>query len=175
MKDPFVCARCAAKGPTCCEITPGLEEVCFPISDYERERIRECVPYSGGFALQPNTAVFIENLLRLFPDQRRTVRKVFPPGGTHYRLEVDSAGKCVFLGADGCRIPQQARPFYCRLFPFWTDEKGRITLLEIERCLAQQENRGPVKLFAALGTSQVAVRQLHAELRTAWGFSAHSE
>ncbi|WP_320170067.1 zinc/iron-chelating domain-containing protein [Maridesulfovibrio sp.] len=175
MKDPFVCARCAAKGPTCCEITPGLEEVCFPVSDFERERIRECVPYSGGFVLQPNTAVFIENLLRLFPDQRRTVREVFPPGGMHYRLAVDSSGKCVFLGAEGCRIPVEARPFYCRLFPFWIDERGRISLLEIERCLARHENKTPSRLFGALGTSQSKVRQLHAGLRTAWGFVPHGE
>ncbi|CCO24736.1 YkgJ family cysteine cluster protein [Maridesulfovibrio hydrothermalis] len=175
MTDPFVCARCAAKGPTCCELTPGTEEVCFPVSDYERERIRECVPDLGGFAMQPNTAVFIENLLRLFPDQRRTVREMFPPGCTHYRLEVDESGKCVFLGAQGCLIPQEARPFYCRLFPFWTDESGRITLLEVERCLAQQENKSTGKLFNALGISQIKVRELHGKLRTSWGFAPHSE
>ncbi len=175
MKDPFVCARCAAKGPTCCELTPGTEEVCFPVSDYERERIRECVPDLGGFVMQPNTVVFIENLLRLFPDQRRAVREIFPPGATHYRLEVDRFGKCVFLGSEGCLIPQEARPLYCRLFPFWTDENGRITLLEIERCLAQQENKSPGRLFTALDTSQSKVRELHSRLRIAWGFVPHSE
>lgn len=175
MKDPFVCARCAGRGPTCCELTPGTEEVCFPVSDYERERILECAPDLGGFVLQPNTAVFIENLLRLFPGQRRAVRELFPPGGTHYRLEVDSVGKCVFLGPEGCLIPQEFRPLYCRLFPFWTDEKGRITLLEIKKCLAQQENRSAGKLLAALGTGQSEVRRLHSRLRTAWGFLPHSE
>ena len=175
MRDPFVCARCGARGPTCCELTPGTEEVCFPVSDYERERIQECVPDLGGFALQPNTALFIENLLRLFPDQRRTIRDVFPPGGMHYRLEVDKKGRCVFLGEQGCMIPQEARPLYCRLFPFWTAENGQITILEIDRCLAQQENKSPGKLFSAFATSQSKVRSLHSELRIAWGFAPHSE
>ncbi|NDV27603.1 YkgJ family cysteine cluster protein [Desulfovibrio sp. JC010] len=173
MSDPFVCARCAAKGPTCCELTPGTEEVIFPISEYERERIMECVPDSGGFGLQLNTPAFIENMLKLFPGQRRRVKELFPPGGMHYRLEVDSAGKCLFLGSGGCVIPKEARPLYCRLFPFWTDESGRITLLDVETCLAQQENKTPGKLFKTLGVTQSEVRDLHSKLRIAWGFAAH--
>ncbi|WP_319760269.1 zinc/iron-chelating domain-containing protein [Maridesulfovibrio sp.] len=173
MSDPFVCARCAEKGKTCCELTPGTEEVCFPVSDYERERILECAPDSGGFVLQLNSPLFIENLLKLFPGQRRTVKELFPPGGMHYRLEVDSGGKCLFLGSGGCVIPKEARPLYCRLFPFWTDESGRITLLEVESCLAQQENKTPGKLFKTLGISQSEVRELHSQLRIAWGFAAH--
>jgi Fe-S-cluster containining protein len=173
MSDPFVCARCAEKGKTCCELTPGTEEVCFPVSDYERERILECAPDSGGFVLQLNSPLFIENLLKLFPGQRRTVKELFPPGGMHYRLEVDSGGKCMFLGSGGCVIPKEARPLYCRLFPFWTDESGRITLLEVESCLAQQENKTPGKLFKTLGISQSEVRELHSQLRIAWGFAAH--
>ncbi|WP_415712819.1 YkgJ family cysteine cluster protein [Maridesulfovibrio sp.] len=175
MHDPFVCARCAAKGPTCCELTPGTEEVCFPVSEYERERILECAPDSGGFALQLNTPVFIENMLRLFPGQRRMVKKLFPPGCTHYRLEVSSGGKCLFLGSEGCILPKKARPLYCRLFPFWTDANGRITLLEVEGCLAQLENRTPGKLFKALGVTQSEVRELHGQLRIAWGIVSHAD
>ncbi len=173
MSDPFVCARCAEKGKTCCELTPGTEEVCYPVSDYERERILECAPDSGGFVLQLNSPLFIDNLLKLFPGQRRSVKELFPPGGMHYRLEVDSGGKCMFLGSGGCVIPKEARPLYCRLFPFWTDESGRITLLEVESCLAQQENKTPGKLFKTLGISQSEVRELHSQLRIAWGFAAH--
>ncbi|WP_320008000.1 YkgJ family cysteine cluster protein [Maridesulfovibrio sp.] len=175
MSDPFVCARCAAKGPTCCELTPGCEEVCFPVSDYERERILECVPDSGGFVLQVNTPVFIENMFTLFPGQRRKVKELFPPGGTHYRLEVDFGGKCLFLGSKGCIIPKKARPLYCRLFPFWMDANGRITLLEVITCLAQQENKTPGKLFKALGITQSEVRELHSQLRVAWGFYPHAD
>ena len=141
MSDPFVCARCAAKGPTCCELTPGVEEVCFPVSEYERERIIECVPDSGGFALQVNTPVFIENLFRLFPGQRKKVKELFPPGGMHYRLEVDSNGKCLFLGSEGCIIPKEVRPLYCRLFPFWTDENGRIHFLKLKNALPSTKIR----------------------------------
>lgn len=175
MSDPFVCARCGAKGPTCCELTPGTEEVCFPVSEYERERILECVPDSGSFALQVNTPIFIENMLRLFPGQRRTVKELFPPGGAHYRLEVDSGGTCLFLGSEGCILPKEVRPLYCRIFPFWTDESGRITLLEVENCLAQRENKTPGKLFKALGVTQAEVRELHSSLRIAWGFAPHAD
>ncbi|WP_291329905.1 zinc/iron-chelating domain-containing protein [Desulfovibrio sp. UCD-KL4C] len=175
MNDPFVCARCAAKGPTCCELTPGCEEVCFPVSEYERERIIECAPDLGGFVLQPNTAIFIDNLFRLFPDQRRAVKELFPPGGTHYRLAVDERGKCLFLGQHGCLIPQDVRPCYCRLFPFWTTEDGKINILEVATCLAQLENKSPGKLLKALNVSQTTVRKLHAALRRAWGFDPHPD
>ncbi len=175
MNDPFVCARCAAKGPTCCELTPGCEDLCFPISKYERERILECAPDLGGFVLQPNTAIFIENLLRLFPDQRRTVRELFPLGGTHYRLALDEFGKCLFLGPEGCRIPQEARPYYCRLFPFWTSENGQISILEVAGCLAQQENKTAGKLLKSLDVSLVKARKIHEKLRIAWGFDSPPE
>ncbi len=172
MSDPFVCARCARQGPTCCELSPGTEEVCFPLSDYERERIEKCAPGSGGFALQVNTAVFIDNLHKLFPDERRKVNSLFPPGGQHYRLAVDEKGKCVFLGPEGCRLSKKNRPFYCRLFPFWVIGNMKISVLESSGCLAQQENRTPGGIIRSVCLDQEEILELHKQLRKAWGFDA---
>lgn len=173
MADPFVCARCARQGPTCCELSSGTEDVCFPISDFERERIEKCAPGYGGFALQVNSAVFIENLYKLFPDERRKVNTLFPSGETHQRLAVTAQGKCVFLGLNGCILEKHARPFYCRLFPFWVIGKS-VSVLESSGCLAQNENRTPGGIIRALNLDLEQIFEIYGQLRESWGFNRNS-
>ena len=80
MADPHVCARCAASGPTCCTLTPGQEEFCFPLSEIERHRILEAGAGKGFFAQEANTSAFLDNLRKLFPGEART--SAWPPGRT---------------------------------------------------------------------------------------------
>lgn len=169
MADPFVCARCAHQGPTCCEITSGSAEVCFPLSDFERERIEKCAPDNGGFAIQANTAVFIENLYKLFPDERRQVNNLFPVNEVHTRLAITDQGKCGFLGDEGCILAKEIRPFYCRIFPFWVIGKS-VSVLESSTCLAQLENKTPGGMIRSLCLDLEEIFLLNEQLRKAWGF-----
>jgi len=41
------CSRCAEQGPTCCVLTPGNEDLCFPVSTIERLRIEEHIGPTG--------------------------------------------------------------------------------------------------------------------------------
>jgi Fe-S-cluster containining protein len=167
--DPEVCRRCAAAGPTCCTLSPGQEEFCFPLSLAEKERMQELLPDTGGFVLQDNGKAFVDSVARLFPGEEGLVRGIFPQHRQHFRLAVAANGDCRFLGPNGCLLPAEARPYYCRLYPFWITNE-RITCFDSPRCLARREARGPGEMIALLGTSAAAIRDLHGRLRLAWGF-----
>lgn len=172
--DPSVCKRCAQEGSSCCQLDPGLEEFCFPLSDTEKERIQEFQPDEGGFALQENTEGFLLNLQRLFPGERDQIRALFPARKFHFRLAVDEEGSCRFLGRDGCRIPAELRPYYCRLFPFWV-VKGSINVFDAESCLARRETVNLFRMFDSFGLNAALIRDLMGRLRLSWGLPPTSE
>jgi hypothetical protein len=164
-----VCARCAAAGPTCCSLTPGQEDACFPISEMERTRIVEAVGLGlGAFVPQANTEAFVAHVGRLFPRDRDSLARVFAPNGKHLRLAVDHKGDCVFLRSDGCCLPRPVRPYYCRLFPFWLSS-GAVSAFAAPGCLVHREGRTVARMLALLDCTESGVRQLHGRLRLAWG------
>lgn len=166
--DPNLCAQCAAKGPTCCNIAAGQEEVCFPLSDAEAERIRDALPEQGGFAVEKNTLAFLDTLKAMFPGEETLIEALFPLGGEHRRLAVDSSGNCRFLGEHGCRLPREARPYYCRLYPLWI--LGReIMVMTNPDCLVSGTGPNLKRILAALDSSSPEVRDLFGRLRLAWG------
>lgn len=165
--DPHACARCADVQGSCCRITPGREELCFPLSEIEMDRIRDCAPRGGWFAQEPNSAVFLDMMTRLFPGEREQIEAIFHPNKFHFRLAVDANGACRFLGARGCRLPKEARPYYCRLFPVWCGDQG-LTLLD-GGCPAAARARNASGVLHSLGMSPNSAKELHARLRMAWG------
>ncbi|WP_164879854.1 zinc/iron-chelating domain-containing protein [Pseudodesulfovibrio sp. S3-i] len=166
--DSDVCRRCSFLGPTCCRIASGSEEFCFPLSLVEKERIREHVPYTGGFVLSPNSKAFIDYVCRLFPGEEDAVGQLFPHGKEHFRLAVDSLGACRFLGPLGCEIPQEVRPYYCRLFPFWM-AGNVVTHFDTPTCLARREGGTLVRILDILDMNKSAVKDLYGRLRLVWG------
>lgn len=171
MADPHVCARCALKGPTCCQLDPGNEEYCFPLSEMERDRIlQELAGDEGAFAQQANSDRFIENLHKLFPGEQEAVDRLFPRTKFHLRLAVDDAGRCRLLGPQGCRLPREVRPYYCRLFPFWF-VRGDMSVFTAERCLARQEAVTKRSILALIGEPEKRLKELYGRLRLAWGLA----
>lgn len=169
MADPHVCARCAASGPTCCTLTPGQEEFCFPLSEIERHRILEAGAGKGFFAQEANTSAFLDNLRKLFPGEEGRLDELFPARGAHFRLATGPDGECKLLGPEGCTLPREARPYYCRLFPLWP-QRGEVMVFGAGRCLARQEAHGLNAILRLLGESKENLRHLHGRLRLAWGF-----
>ena len=166
--DSDVCRRCSQQGPTCCRIASGQEEFCFPLSKAEKERIQEHVPYTGGFVLSPNSKAFIDNVCRLFPGEEELVGELFPEGGEHFRLAVDSMGACRFLGPLGCEIPTEARPYYCRIFPFWMTGAD-VIFFDSPTCLARREGGTLTRILDTLDTGRANVKDLYGRLRLVWG------
>lgn len=165
--DPGVCARCASLGSTCCHLAPGHEEFCFPLSNTEKDRIQETLPGKGGFVLEANSEAFVDNVCRLFPGEEDTVRTLFPKGKSHYRLAVGKDGACRFLGPEGCAVPREIRPYYCRLFPFWM-AGNEVIIFDSESCLARREARNLNRMLESIGTTRAVVRDLFGRLRLAW-------
>ena len=166
--DPAVCKRCALVGPTCCTLSLGQEEFCFPLSVAEKDRIQDAAPDQGGFALEPNSTAFVGSVVRLFPGEEELVRALFPEKKFHFRLAVDKDGGCRFLGQQGCVIPVEARPYYCRLFPFWM-AGDRVTVFDVPACLARKEGVQQKYMLDLLGVSPAQVRDLMGRLRLVWG------
>ena len=159
----------------------GNEAECFPVSHAERERIlraigalpperlRQC---PGGreslFKQHPNTPSFVDSLNALFPRQKARVAELYPAGGSHLRMNLTAEGNCALLAPDGCVLPQEARPWFCRVYPFWV--MGRqLACFAPEDCLAVRENKTPGLLLRAFGTNKENVLQLYNNLRDDWG------
>lgn len=168
VEDAAICARCALQGPTCCSMDPGRVEFCFPLSETEQGHVRECLPDSGGFVPQDNTAAFVDGVCRLFPGEDAQVRALFPPRKQHMRLAVDGRGACRLLGPRGCLLPREARPYYCRLFPFWVAGE-EITLFDAPGCLVRRESKTIQAALALLHMTRAQVLDLHGRLRLLWG------
>lgn len=172
--DPAICARCASQDTSCCRLSASTQQACFPISVMEWERILDVAGEHGAFVQEPNSPPFLDIMHRLFPGEKERVEALFPHHKFHLRLATTSDGACVFLGSEGCALPQEARPYYCRLFPFWM-EGERLSLLHVPGCLAQRtgshgggvRGRGVMKV---LGMRESEVLTLHGRLRLAWGF-----
>lgn len=126
------------------------------------------MPHTGGFVLSPNSKAFIDNVTRLFPGEEAVVRELFPEGKDHYRLAVDTMGACRFLGPEGCEIPTEVRPYYCRLYPLWMVGCD-VIFFDSPTCLVRREERTLTRMVHALGTSKAEVKDLYGRLRLAWG------
>lgn len=155
--DPHICARCAAQGQTCCELSGGDEEFCFPLADAERAAILNAGFDSGSMVLVPNTSAFVEQLSHLMPDQ--DIAAAFPLSSRHWRLATTSQGRCVFLGQAGCRLDRAVRPVYCRLFPLWLYQ-GQLTWFTAEECLAAVECTTASAMVRAMGATTAEIREL---------------
>jgi Fe-S-cluster containining protein len=165
---PEVCARCAGLGQTCCQLVPGNEEACFPLSEMEKDRILEAAPSLGGFCLSPNSAAFAAMLRRLFPGEGRALAQLFPAGREHWRLATLPSGDCAFLSPSGCILPNEARPYYCRLFPFWVLEDD-VTIFTAGSCQAVKQGKNAAGTLEAFGLTRKRVHELFGRLRLAWG------
>ncbi|MFP4070474.1 MAG: YkgJ family cysteine cluster protein [Desulfovibrionales bacterium] len=167
MSDSPVCARCAALGPTCCEIDPSRAGDCFPLSRKEITGIQKATGRDDFFVSVRNTAGFVAIVRSLFPDRKRRVSELFPAKGSHHRLALSDAGACIFLTKIGCSLSIPVRPLYCRIYPFWI-RAGRVSVVRDRTCLAQKNACGPRDVMQALGTGPKEIIDIHHQLTRAW-------
>lgn len=119
---------------------------------------------------EPNSALFLQAMRALFPGEEEAILRLYPPQARHFRLNLRPDGSCVFLGGQGCVLPQAARPRFCGIFPFWVTQ-GVLNGFSYRHCQAAQEHRGPEDMLEAFGLSRAGVFELYAALRQDWGFS----
>ena len=190
-----VCALCAGRGTCCCATDPGWAHLSFPLSSAEwrrllpfahlvaqkekragsaaedREETAELIPPEKGDAVclsEENSPAFLQAVKSLFPAEQKRLPALFPEGGRHLRLRTRSDGSCVFLSGRGCRLPREARPWYCLLFPGWVQGTS-VTLFMSESCLAAQHAKNPAHGLKIMGMTRAGVFALYASLRRDWG------
>ncbi len=131
-----------------------------------------------------NTKYFVDSLRVLFPGEAPEIRQLYPVGRKRAVLAVikpgggaqPANGSCVFLGAAGCVLPRQVRPWHCKLFPLWS-ARGKPRLLDVETCLAVRQasaahrnhDKRLEELLRMLHTDLNGFQELYKGLRTAWG------
>lgn len=113
---PLVCVRCADRGRTCCALSGGDEEFCFPVSASERLAILASGIGAEAFVSAPNTQAFVEQLDQLIPDH--AVKDIFPANGSHWRLATTTGGQCILLGGQAAAWNGASGPFIAGSFPF---------------------------------------------------------
>ncbi|MDR2051245.1 MAG: zinc/iron-chelating domain-containing protein [Deltaproteobacteria bacterium] len=173
----YVCRRCAAQGRTCCSLGAEETSACSPLSRAELRRILACrsagdreeTPKRAFPAVrEKNSPDFMAAVQRLFPKEGAALSALFPPEGEHLRLRLTAGGDCFFLTASGCSLPREARPGFCRIFPFWV-RGGELGFFEAEHCLAIRENASFVPLLRAFALTRAGVLEEYARLRRDWG------
>ena len=108
MTEEFLCARCARHTRTCCQDT----EIHVTQGD-----LRRIIPYTAG----ADVTEFRAPAHPVYDQSREDPvwhQHVFRDDGTRRVLKQQINGDCVFLGSQGCRLPVDARPLVCRLYPF---------------------------------------------------------
>ena len=172
-----ICRQCAEEGRCCCKARPDQARLSFPLSQAEEERL---LPFAalladegqgGGVSVsEVNAPDFVDALLRLLPQYKRSLPGLFPPKGSHHRLRTLNDGTCVFLGDGGCRLPRNVRPWYCLLFPGWV-QGTTVTLLQSETCLVIRRADTVAHALRMQGVSHKELRELFSRMLTDWGLA----
>lgn len=159
--DQGVCARCHQAGTGCCSLGKGSTNSMFGLTWGEVEAI------SQASGLEPGEFCVQDQAPPEFVAQASAIHPVFSdtmPGAKRIRLRVSDAGDCHFLGPRGCALPLEARPFYCRLYPFWFTRDGRLMVLASDTCLAQQYALSWREVLSRLKESEARLRMLFERL-----------
>ena len=174
ISDPHICTLCALRGKTCCTLVPGNEELCFPLSEAEQALIAGWAGDSAGlFEDMPNSPAFRDSLDYLFPEDRPRLRELFPKGGRHLRLNTTPDGDCRLLGPQGCRLPRDKRPWYCRIFPFWV-RWGQVMVIPSGTCLGVRKAPTKEATLELYAMTDAEVLEIFASLRRTWGLGETS-
>ena len=169
MKTSRVCALCAEESLTCCQLNPGQEEFCFPLSGLEVALLEKHFAKTDGcFVSMDNSHCLHPGPYAAIPLQRKEIlQQRFPLGSSHLRLATDAEGKCVFLGGMGCCLSGDHRPLICRLFPFWI-VGDQFYIFEYENCLQFRRAQSFPEILAAFGTTAEALENIYDQLCLAW-------
>ena len=125
---------------------------------------------SGGeepFLTEQNSKAFIQGVGSLFPDHLEYVVEAFPLKGRHLSLAVDCFKRCAFLGSGGCLLPDNKKPLFCRIYPFWF-VKGKLVTFNNNRCLALLKTSDINELMDMFKVDEKNLRELYAEIVFLW-------
>ena len=157
-----LCARCHTQGPGCCRLGGFSEDQIFPLT------LGEISAAARASGLEPDEFTVADRPPPEFLELAAALHPVLitaMPRGNRLRLRIQPGGECFFLGPQGCALPTEARPLYCRLYPFFFTTDERLMVLQAPHCLAQQGANSWRKVMSRLGESEAHLRGLFARLK----------
>jgi len=159
MKPNNICAKCHENGTGCCIMHPSEEDFMFGLTDHEIQKIAlTCSINENEFVVCDNvstdTMAYYLKLDSLFSDVMIECKR------KRFKLK---NGKCFFLTENGCELPVNIRPYYCRLYPFWVNQEKKTTFIPSERCLAQNYAVLVDDLYAIFNTDEAGIKNLYDE------------
>lgn len=171
MTNPNICGQCDSMGRSCCTLrAENNEGLPAPVSAPEIERILSFFKNKKREDLLDriiNSPQFINQMSVLFPDMADSIHKIFPENETHFDLKTVK-DDCIFKAINGCLLPDDARPHFCRIYPFWFfDDEPQI--FEDSNCLALENCQTIPEVLLSLGTNSERLKQIHARIYEDWG------
>ncbi|MFH1637797.1 MAG: hypothetical protein ABIB71_05215 [Candidatus Woesearchaeota archaeon] len=157
------CLVCAKEGKSCCSHENGGTFV----------TIEEALRIANLIGKNPDeVAVFAKDedlkeekdYLNYSNLYFREDRKVVPLAHKSCLLVLKRHGKdCIFLSKEGCILPRELKPSYCRLFPFWFRIKdGEVKIFRMEGdhvCLIGEKLKDDSKILKAIGESPASLKE----------------
>ncbi len=159
--NPDICIACHSKEHGCCTYAPELEGRMFGLTIGEIENICK---YSG---LKPADFTVNDIAEKKFLDTVTSISPIFVqtmPNGHRTRLKIENQ-KCVFLEDSGCFLPNEIRPVFCQIYPFWFDHNDRLMLMISEHCLAQHSMTSAKSVMNLLEMNYQDIRELFLKLK----------
>ena len=156
---------------SCCTLrAENNEGLPAPVSEPEIERILSFFKDKKREDLldrRINSPQFINQMSILFPDLADSVHKIFLVNGNHFDLKTVN-DECIFKEVNGCVLPDEARPLFCRIYPFWFfDDEPHV--FQDSNCLALENCQTIPEVFLSLGTKPDKLKQIHARICEDWG------
>jgi len=154
------CARCAERGPTCCEPTEGV--ALAPLTPGDLDRIERATD-------RPRATFTVERAID--PDEQAALEAGDPVlrglvrDGRLISLATGDRGACVFHARDqGCTLAFDVRPLLCRRYPI-VRRGSQLSVRPGGSCLAVEEARNMPELLGLLGLTVDDLAQIDRQIR----------
>ena len=131
-----ICKKCHELSFGCCQFNDSQTQIgifyddILKIKDYTKKEISE-------FIIKHNVD---ENLIKNLASHIHPIFHNIYHSNTSFTLTtIDN--KCIFLTTNGCELPNDYRPLYCRIYPFFPSlDFNDVIVLSSHTCLAQNKS-----------------------------------
>jgi Fe-S-cluster containining protein len=132
------CAKCHRLGFGCCFVKDSSKNIQIGIFYNDIQKIKDYLNVDEDYFIVRD--VVSDNILEsLLKSGLPYLENIFYKN-TCFKLKTIEE-KCIFYTATGCRLPNDIRPIYCRIYPFWPSmDSKNIYVLSSYDCLAQEKS-----------------------------------
>jgi Fe-S-cluster containining protein len=156
-----LCIECSKIDKTCCQLGSGV----VLLTDKDIQRIEAYTGKTGFHRKEPPKEYLANRIASSFDPNMKTY--ALSRKGTVQTLKHQENGDCIFLSKEGCELPLETRPLYCRIHPydFVEDQVTGITFVDCPVQLLENKGSLPDMLGIRYPDADRWVKMLYQELR----------